>query len=47
MILVVALIGFALTLGLTVRRVGLGVFVALGVFSCLASGAFLFAYFRL
>jgi hypothetical protein len=45
--LVVALLAFALLLGLTVRRVGLEVYVALFVFTLAASAAFLFLYYRL
>lgn len=47
MILILAVIVFALALGLKVQRVGIGVCLAIGLFSLLASTVFLYAYFRL
>jgi hypothetical protein len=45
--MVLTIMGMALVLGLTVKRVGLEVYVTLFVFSCAVSLAFLFMYFRL
>lgn len=45
--LVLVLLAFAVTLGLTVKRVGLGVYTALFVFAALASTGFLLFYRQL
>ena len=47
MALVVALLAFSLTLGLTIKKVGLEVYAALFVFTCVASAAFVTFYFKL
>jgi ABC-type uncharacterized transport system permease subunit len=47
MALVISLLGFSLLLGLTVKRVGLEVYVALFTVTSVASLAFLYLYFRL
>jgi len=45
--LVLALLGLSVGIGLTVKRVGLEVYVTLFALSCTASVVFLFLYFRL
>jgi hypothetical protein len=45
--LVLALLGFAVVLGMTVKRVGLEVYAALFGFAVASSAAFLYLYFRL
>lgn len=47
MTLVLTLLVFAVALGLTAKRVGLEVYVALFVVASVASTAFMFLYFRL
>jgi len=45
--LVLGLTGFALLLGLTVKRVGLEVYVTMFIVSAAASVVYLFLYFRI
>jgi hypothetical protein len=45
--LVLTLLVFAVALGLTVKRVGLEVYVALFLVAAVTSTAFMFLYFRL
>ena len=47
MALVLAMLAFAVALGLTVDRVGLKLYVSLFAFASVASVAFIFLYWRL